>query len=64
MRCLGGCLWHVDWRGVGSVGVSSCKLRDGAGMERGTLQRKNRWFLTNIRPLDVLMYISYWVISG
>ena len=55
MRCLSGCLWHVDWRGVCSVGASSCKLRDGAGMERGTLRHKNRQFLTNMRPLDVLM---------
>ena len=30
MRRLAGCLWHVDWHGVGSVGVSSCKLNDGA----------------------------------
>ena len=55
MRCRGGCLWRVDWREVGSVGVSICKLRDGAGMERGTLRRKNRRFLTYTRPLDVLM---------
>ena len=47
LRHLGGCLWRVDWQGVGSAGVSSCKLRDDAGMEKGTLQHKNRQFLTN-----------------
>ena len=28
------------------MGVSSCKLRDSAGMERGTLRHKNQQFLT------------------
>ena len=32
---------------------SNCKLHGGASTEKGTLQRKNRRFLTSTRPLEV-----------